>query len=100
MSQTDEQTFEQIFQANFEFVETSPIEATFSFSPDVQDLNYIHYQDVASTSWNINHRLGKYPSVTVVDSSGNMVLSDVTYIDANNVQVNFSAAFAGRAYLN
>ena len=66
----------------------------------VQDKNYIYTQLVASNQWNINHKLNKYPSVTVVDSGGNTVTGDVTYIDTNNVTINFSAEFTGKAYFN
>jgi hypothetical protein len=46
--------------------------------------------------------MNKYPSVTIFDSTGDgsVVYGDVKYIDANNVQVTFSAAFAGEAHLN
>ena len=57
-------------------------------------------QAYASTTWTIAHGLGKYPAVTVVDSSGDTVEGDVKYIDANSLTIGFSAAFAGTAYLN
>ena len=50
--------------------------------------------------WTINHNLDKYPSVTIVDSSGNEVIGEVNYIDKNNLFISFSAAFSGTAYLN
>lgn len=53
-----------------------------------------------SATWDIEHNLGKFPSVTVVDSGGSCVIGDVEYIDTANVRVTFQAAFAGKAYLN
>lgn len=97
MSQTEEQ---QAIEATFEFVENEPIEATFQISTQVQDLNYIHYQDVPSDTWTITHNLDKYPSVTVVTSAGDVIATDCTYIDTNTVEVYFNGAFAGRAYIN
>lgn len=61
---------------------------------------YVFTQGVANQIWNINHNLNNYPSVTVVDTSGNEVVGDVTYIDKNNITIEFSSAFAGSAYLN
>lgn len=61
---------------------------------------YIHHQQVAAREWLIEHGLGKYPSVTIVDSGGNYVIGDVRYMGDNVLRVAFSAAFAGKAYLN
>lgn len=63
------------------------------------DLNYTHVQ-ASSASWIIPHNLGKIPSVTVIDGSGNRVHGDVTYTDLNNLTITFNTAFAGTAYLN
>lgn len=86
--------------ANFEFVAQDPIEATFTISPNIQDLNYIHRQDVAADTWTITHNLGKCPSVTIVTSAGEQVIADVQYLNLNVVELKFSGAFAGVAYLN
>ena len=64
------------------------------------DANQIHEQKASSSSWNINHNLNKYPSVIVIDSAGTEVKGDINYIDKNNITINFSADFTGKAYLN
>lgn len=64
------------------------------------DLHYIHDQLAPSASWMVAHGLGKFPSVTVVDSGGTTVVGDVAYTDANNLVLTFSAAFGGRAFMN
>lgn len=64
------------------------------------DLHYTHTQSVASATWNVVHNLGKFPSVSVVDSAGNMWVSDVYYINANSLTISFAAAFGGVAYIN
>lgn len=64
------------------------------------DKNYVHNQPTASTTWNVQHGLSKKPSVTVVDSGDNEVIGEVTYLDNNNINISFSAAFSGKAYLN
>ena len=69
---------------------------------DVVDLKatYVFDQGVAATTWTVTHNLNKYPSVTVVDSAGTTVDCTVTYISSNECQLNFNAAFKGKAYLN
>ena len=57
-------------------------------------------QASASASWNIEHNLEKFPSVTVIDSANNIVYGNTTYTDENNLTINFSAPFSGKAYLN
>jgi len=50
--------------------------------------------------WTIQHNLNKFPSVTVVDTANTVVNSQVNYIDKNNITINNTAQFAGKAYLN
>jgi hypothetical protein len=66
----------------------------------VSQTTYIHYQNSSSSVWVITHYLGRFPSVTVVDSAGSEVVGDVTYDSDNQVTVRFMAAFSGKAYLN
>ena len=62
--------------------------------------SYVHDQLSSSEIWTINHNLGKYPSVTIVDSANSWVIGEVTYINENQLMVQFTATFAGKAYLN
>ena len=64
------------------------------------DKTFIFTQAVPSIVWNITHNLDKFPSVSVVNNNNIVINGEVTYIDTNNVQLDFSAAFAGKAYLN
>jgi hypothetical protein len=61
---------------------------------------YVYKQASAASVWPIEHDLNEYPSVTVVDSAGSVVVGAITYVDSNNIVLNFSAPFAGTAYLN
>tara|TARA_R110002096_G_C14619758_1_gene724049 strand:+ start:779 stop:1489 length:711 start_codon:yes stop_codon:yes gene_type:complete len=63
------------------------------------DLNFSQ-AFTSTTSVVINHNLGKIPSVTVIDGSGNIVHGDIAYTDLNNLTITFNTAFAGNAYLN
>jgi len=57
-------------------------------------------QNIALAVWTIPHNLDKFPSVTVVDTLGNLIYPDVSYVDSNTVQITHGSAFAGKAYLN
>jgi len=64
------------------------------------DRFFTFVQASASATWTIEHNLEKFPSVTVIDSANNVVYGNTTYIDENNLTINFSAPFSGKAYLN
>ena len=64
------------------------------------DKTFVFTQASAESVWEIQHNLGKYPSVTTVDSADTVVVGGVEYIDLNNLTITFSAAFSGKAYLN
>ena len=61
---------------------------------------YTHSQVSPSNEWSINHKLGKMPSVTIVDSGGSVVVGDIEYVDADNLRLSFSSAFSGKVFLN
>jgi hypothetical protein len=66
------------------------------------DKTYIHEQGSASTTWNVSHSLGKFPSVTVVDINNVQGYGVVTHTNENNLTVTFPAGSpaAGKAYCN
>ncbi len=67
----------------------------------LSDLNtYIHDQSTPALQWNINHELNKYPSVMIVDTAGYEIVTQIRYIDANNIQINCNEVTAGKGYLN
>jgi hypothetical protein len=53
----------------------------------------------ASTQWNIIHNMGRYPEVTLVDSTNRVMMADIVYVDINTVRVEFAYATGGSAYL-
>ena len=61
---------------------------------------YTHSQSSASSTWIITHNLNCKPSVTIVDSGGNVQIGEVLYNSDSQVTVTFAAAFSGYAYLN
>ena len=64
------------------------------------DKNYIHTQSQSLNTWVIAHNLGKYPSVTVINSAGDEVVGDVKYDSQNQVTITFKGAFKGTAIFN
>lgn len=68
--------------------------------PSTGDKNFVYTQAVPSTLWTIEHNLNKYPSVSVVNINNVAMYGDITYIDENNLQIEFSAGFSGKAYMN
>ena len=61
---------------------------------------YIHDQTIASTTWVVTHNLNGFPNVTVVDSAGTEVVGTVTYNSDDQITLEFSAPFSGKAYLS
>ena len=70
------------------------------FTLSSPDKTFEFTQGVPATTWNIQHNLGKFPSVSVINNNNIIINGEVTYINNNNVQLNFSAGFTGKAYLN
>tara|TARA_R110001592_G_scaffold137945_1_gene356342 strand:- start:1147 stop:2004 length:858 start_codon:yes stop_codon:yes gene_type:complete len=64
------------------------------------DKTFEFTQAVPSLVWSIQHNLGKFPSVSVVDTGNTTVITQIDYIDNNNLTITNSAQFAGKAYLN
>lgn len=61
---------------------------------------YIYEQAIPSDTWVINHNLNTRPTISVVDSAGDIVIGSETYNNNNTVTITFSSAFSGSAYLN
>jgi hypothetical protein len=62
--------------------------------------HYVHDQLVPSATWVITHSLGMYPSVTVVDTGGSVIVPDVHFVDDTQLIVMFGSPTSGKAYLS
>jgi len=85
-----------------------------SIENDEEYLVYLLQYDVAASNdkfysesinnainpWSINHNLNKFPSVTVVLSTGQKGYGDVTYVDNNNLTITFAGDESGKVYIN
>jgi|TARA_R110000824_G_scaffold66938_1_gene173485 hypothetical protein len=65
-----------------------------------EGFEYVFTQSAASATWTITHNLGRYPSVTTVDSAGSIINGAITYTSDNVITVVFTSATSGKAYLN
>jgi len=58
-------------------------------------------QSSSLAAWTITHNLGYRPGgVSVVDSAENVVMGDIVHSSDNELVINFSSAFTGKAYLS
>lgn len=64
------------------------------------DLSRVHVQNSPATLWAVTHNMPYPPSVTVVDSAGRVVQTDVQYVTPSLIHVSMSAPFAGTVYLS
>jgi len=61
---------------------------------------YTHTQSTALAVWTVAHNLNRRPSITVVTNLDQRIEPDVTYVDANTVQITHAAAQIGKVYCN
>lgn len=71
------------------------------------DTNYTSASDTTvfeqkeeSDRWIIKHNHNNYPSVTLYDGNNIPTLGEVNYIDGNTIEIKFTKAIKGIAYLN
>ena len=74
-------------------------------SPIIGNITYTHNQTSTSDPWIITHNLHRFPSVTVIDSGGTIVMGTVVYNSNKQLTITFfssgsALAFQGKAYLN
>ena len=74
-------------------------------SPIIGDITFTHNQNSTSNTWVVTHNLGRFPSVTVVDSADSIVQGTVVYNSNKQLTITFfsgssALAFQGKAYLN
>ena len=69
-------------------------------TPGTGDLDYTHSQASGSTTWTINHNLGKFASVETYNASGVRIYGRETQVSVNQIIVTFGEALTGKAYCN
>jgi hypothetical protein len=68
-------------------------------SSTLADKNYVHNFSVESEV-TVNHNLGKYPAVQVMDSAGDEVEGEVYYVNTIQLIVRFTNPFSGMVTCN
>jgi len=68
--------------------------------PAGADKYFAFSQAMPAATWTVTHNLEKYPSVTVVNSAGEVVFGAVKYTSLNSLTITFTNPFSGTAYLN
>lgn len=61
---------------------------------------YEFTQTSPASTWVVVHGLNRHPSVTIVDSGGSVIISDVRYDSLTQVTISFGSATSGKAYFN
>lgn len=61
--------------------------------------SYVFQQSVPASTWTINHGLGDFPSVLVLDSGGAEMRGEVHYPNDQTVVIVHSQPYSGTAYL-
>ena len=69
------------------------------------DRTFTYTKNNAADTWVVTHNLNSYPSVTVVDTGGNIMRGEVAYNTINQLTITFfsrgsASAIDGKAYLN
>lgn len=65
-----------------------------------KDKNFIFEQSIPAKTWLIKHPLNKYPSLILFDNEGNFMMSEIKYINTEEIIINFNSEVVGRAILN
>jgi hypothetical protein len=68
-------------------------------SDPVNHVKHVHTQASISSSWVINHNLGFFPNVTVLDNSNRILETYVQYNNVNTATIIMNSAASGRAFL-
>jgi hypothetical protein len=83
-----------------ELIEDAYYDMSMFYPFPIGDKTFVFTQDTPANPWIIEHDLNKFPSVTMVLSTGQVGIADVVYIDENNLTITFSGDESGKAYLN
>jgi hypothetical protein len=68
-------------------------------SDPVNHVKYVHTQASISSSWVINHNLGFFPNITVLDNSNRILETYIQYNNVNTATIVMNSAASGKAFL-
>jgi hypothetical protein len=61
-----------------------------SFDGTIKEVSFTN-----QTSLNISHNFENYPTVIILDTSGNLVHAEVQHTSRSNILINFSSSLSG-----
>lgn len=76
-----------------------PIVITLDDGTSIQ-VAYHHTQGLSSDTWEVEHNLGFYPNITVMDSAGSLVEGELQHLSKYRLRVTYSAPISGQAFLS
>lgn len=65
--------------------------------PPGSGASFVHDQTAASASWVVDHGLGYYPAITILDDESRMVITDIEHNSVTQVTITFASPFVGKA---
>jgi hypothetical protein len=67
----------------------------------VNHVRYVHTQTEVSNDWTINHNLGFFPNVTILDNDTppRIIEADIRYLNTSSVRIIMNTSMSGTAYL-
>ena len=83
-----------------ELIENTYYDVSLFYPFPLGDKTFVFTQDTPANPWIITHNLDKFPSATMVLSTGQVGIADIVYIDQNSLTITFSGDESGKAYLN
>jgi hypothetical protein len=83
-----------------ELIENAYYDVSLFYPFPLGDKTFVFTQSAPANPWIITHNLDKFPSATMVLSTGQVGIADIVYIDQNSLTITFSGDESGKAYLN
>lgn len=64
----------------------------------VLNSGYEHDQAVSLSDWQVDHNLGRYPTIMVIDSSGFLIEGEIEHVSRDRFFVRFNSPQTGKVY--
>ena len=61
---------------------------------------YIHNQSSPAGSWIVNHNLGRLAFISVFNSAGEQIITDIDQSDPNTASISFATPTSGKAVVS
>jgi hypothetical protein len=65
----------------------------------VNQVRFVYTQNAPASQWTINHNLGFFPNITVLDNQNRLLEVHIEYLNTNAARIVMNSACSGVAYL-